>query len=347
MEPEIISPTPQPGAAPPTPPIPTPSEPLPETSLAPPEPVEPPAPAVAPVAPLEPVADNPTPSQPKPDNLKPPVILGDYVSNPILNSVRGLILILKNNPVPALISGVWLFLLYIVFVFGIGIAGVKSPALAIVVGIVGAVLGLGILNSLYVIGSKSAREEVVSFGDAFKLGLKKVPHVIVLAIVLEVLLTVGLILLVIPGLIIMARGSLSLLVLFEEDLGPIKAIKRSFALTKGHVIEMLGSAFAGMLLAGPSLLFGAAAVAPSVGRYHDLRALQESGAEKPKVHWMNYLALILVVLYFAGTGALLAFSTFHGIQNKAAQSTYSTPGSSFNSTDFNATSGTPSAPAQP
>ncbi len=95
----------------------------------------------------------------------------------------------------------------------------------------------------------------------------------------------------------MGRTLLAPVAFFEENLGPVDALKRSFELTKGHVLELLGALFAGSLLTGGNgLLAPAASLAPIVGRYEDLVALKKSGAPKPPIHWWNYVLPILTVV---------------------------------------------------
>jgi hypothetical protein len=220
----------------------------------------------------------------------------EYISNPFLNAARGLVLILKTNPAPALLSGligILLYVLYEIIYFAV-IVAFKSPILVLLFIPILILLYLLVLGSYFVIGGASARNEEVSTGLAFKKSLSKLIPMVGLTI-LSMLMSLSFILLIVPGLYIMARGSLSLMVMLEENLGPIKSIKRSFSLTKGHVNEMLGSYTAGLFMGSWSLLFGASAVAPITGRYSDLRKLEETNAPKPPTHWLNYLYILGVV----------------------------------------------------
>jgi hypothetical protein len=179
-------------------------------------------------------------------------------------------------------------------------AGGAVIAAGIVVVLLVALLAAG---TFYVIGGSSARDERISVGQAYAASSRKLIPFVALYLILLLVSLVGLLLFIVPGIIFIGRSALAPIAMFEENLGPIAALKRSFNLTKGHLNEMLGALFAGFFIGESyySLLFGAISVSPIVGRYHDLRQLQESGAPKPKVHWLNYTYL---------AGALLVLLTF-------------------------------------
>jgi uncharacterized membrane protein len=123
----------------------------------------------------------------------------------------------------------------------------------------------------FAIAAASVKKQTISFKQSIKLSIKKFFPLVCLIILVGPISLIGLVLLIIPGVIIIARASLAILVMFTENVGPIKALKRSFALTKGRTIEMIGSFFAGYLFSGGFLLAPAVTVAPFVGRYEDIR----------------------------------------------------------------------------
>jgi len=74
---------------------------------------------------------------------------------------------------------------------------------------------------------------------------------------------VGFILLIVPGIILMICFLFYSLIIVDEDLGPIEAIKKSFALTDGHrwKLFLLGlSVFGAMLLAAIPVFIASAVV---------------------------------------------------------------------------------------
>lgn len=271
-----------------------------------------------------PAVPTPPPAQPSSSNSSHAADpYTNYMSNPFLNSIRGLVLALRFNPTPSLLSGlIGLFV-------GIGVLAI-SMILAIVVHInalayLGMVLGSVVLilskGAYYVIAGSSAREEGVTTKQAFSKSAKKFLPFVGLNLLYSLITVIGFVFLIVPGIIILARGSLSALVLFEENLGPIQALKRSFALTKGHVTEMIGAMFASGFLGRGGLLMGVIGIAPLVGRYHDLRNLEQvSNATKPKVHWLNYLAYVVFILTIVGI-ALLVVLALKANPNKLTNST--------------------------
>ena len=299
-----------------------------------PEPVGPPAPAQQ--------FGGPPPQAPM-SNSTSASTFNEYISNPFLNSVRGLTLILQNNPVSAMLSGfIGLAVFFVMYIVGlVGGALAHSPIL-IFIGFLVAMLVLGITFSAYaVIGGASAREEQITTSAAFSKAFSHIIQIIGFTIVYGVIVSIGFVLLIIPGIILASRGSLGLLIIFEENLGPIAALKRSFELTKGHVVEMIGAVFASSFLSGGGygLLTGAIGISPLVGRYHDLVQLKESGAQKPPIHWLNYVAFVLTILIFVGTIAFVALGISSGINNLSK--VQSTP----NSYNFNQTYNTSTDPS--
>ncbi len=227
----------------------------------------------------------------------------DYISNPFLNAARGLVAILKSNPVPVMLAGLWFIVGYIGFIILVAISRKVLPVpLTLLFSLIGFIVAWMVIYGAYIdIAARSAADEAITTKQAFSKGFKKTLPLLALTILSGLAITFGLILLIIPGVIILARISLAPLAMFEENLGVIASMKRSAELTKGHVNEMLGALFATMLMGSQGLLIGAISLAPLVGRYHDLKALKESGAPKPKVHWLNYSYLLLIVfiaLYF-------------------------------------------------
>lgn len=314
MEPDSSAPNNQPGEQPDT-----------QNNAEPPAqvPSSPPA-AVVSSPPIEPAA----PSEPAiPAGNASAAAVADYVSNPFLITVRGLILMLKVNPVSTLLSGLaglcLLFGLYVLSLIGVTITG--SAALGIIVGIFAVFASLIPFGAYLVIGSRSAREETVTTTEALGTATQKLIILIALGFMCIGVVFLGLLLFIIPGIYLLGRLSLSGLIIFEEGVGALEAMKRSFALTQGHVVEVLASSIASAAIfgGGYGLLFGASTVAPIVGRYHDLKALKQSGAAKPPVHWLNYLLLALPVILIVGFGILTA-TVLHSAKSTIDQNPYDT-----------------------
>lgn len=89
----------------------------------------------------------------------------------------------------------------------------------------------------------------VSAGEALKVGLRKLPAATVAIVLMIVLIACGLLLLVIPGLILMAMYFAVLQAIVVEDCGPVEALGRSRRLSKGARIRILGVAILAYLIA--------------------------------------------------------------------------------------------------
>jgi hypothetical protein len=271
----------------------------------------------------------------------------EYISNPFLNSVRGLVLMLKVNPVPIMLSGLvallaLLALLIVQFIVAYAAVGGGVGGASKIINIVGFLVvmlgGLLLFGSYNVIAGRSAREEKITTKESYGIALKRYFSALLLLIIIAVLYLLTSILLILPGIYFAARASLAFFVFYEEDLSAVKALKRSFELTNGHAIEMLGASVASILLGGGSgLLAGAISLSPLVGRYHDLKQLKESGAPKPKVHYLNWLTVIVVFLFVAAYIGIVAYAanSFSGINSLNTSSQLQQPlgsgSSNFNS----------------
>ena len=258
-----------------------------------------------------------------------PATASTYESNPFLISIRGLILMLKVNPVSIMLSGLVGFILLIVFaLLMLAVSAVARDASAVVNVLTFLALPVGgvlIMGSSYAIAARSAREESITVGESYGIAFRRFFGALGLGLICAVLFLLSSLLLILPGLYFLSRASLAFFVLYEEKLGPIKALKRSFELTKGHAMEMFGAMVASNFLSGGGggLLSFAIALSPLAGRYYDLRELKESGAEKPKVHYLNWLISILLVLFVAGYVGFIVFVTKSAFNNAAGAGSFS------------------------
>jgi hypothetical protein len=200
----------------------------------------------------------------------------------------------------------------VIFFLLMAAAGVPAWAIARYasgyVVIYGSMLGAFFINSIISSVFNIIGQAVITFlalrqlrpGTAWH---RSVPlYVIALAILLPILIDIGFILLVVPGLILMARWSIAIQTCVGERLAPFAALRRSAQLTQGHrwkilgvlmmfvIVKWLGSMgislvpiWAGWLvnfwvLAGVSLIWSATWSAywncTLVAIYHDLRLIE-------------------------------------------------------------------------
>lgn len=154
---------------------------------------------------------------------------------------------------------------------------------------------------------QSIGERPVRLGELVAVGVRRALPVIVAALLVYLLVVVGLVLLVVPGLFLACALVVTVPAVVVERAGPLAAIRRSFRLTRGRrlaifaaffvfVVVLTGvSAVGGLLLPlvgaaiGPeaavvtvllslavNVVFASLyAIAPAVA-YHDLRAEKES-----------------------------------------------------------------------
>ncbi len=257
-------------------------------------------PAAAPVA-----AEFTTPSQAD----------SSYESNPFLVVTKGIVSILHYNPGSALLMAVALLGVTVagMLVLGLPLILIHNTFVNIFLGLLAflayfAFLGLSVGTYLSV-GSASIRGQKTTVKASFARAVSRLLPLVGVSILGGIIVVVGFVLLIVPGFFVLGRLSLATVVLMEENLGPIAALKRSWALTDKHTIEMLGALFAGQVIGfgGAGLLTPTLAIAPLFGRYTDLVAFERSGsAAKPKIHWLNYLAFIAML-------PLIALSIFIGI----------------------------------
>jgi hypothetical protein len=89
------------------------------------------------------------------------------------------------------------------------------------------------------------------------------------------------------------RLGLAVSALVTEDLTIRAALRRSWQLSRGHVVEILGSMYGSVLLGTSGLLAVNYVPSAAFGRYRQLVSLTSPEAEKAKIHWLNWLFVII------------------------------------------------------
>jgi hypothetical protein len=93
------------------------------------------------------------------------------------------------------------------------------------------------LTSLYLAG---VRDQKQSFGEAAKIGLTRYVDGFIASLVTAVLLILSVIALIIPFFFVAPRLQLVLFYVIDKGMGPIEAIKASWADTKGYSLKVWG-----------------------------------------------------------------------------------------------------------
>ncbi len=258
----------------------------------------------------------------------------EYKSNPFLVSIKGLVTILRN-PVPTLMSslvaviGFVAFISLYVYTLAANLAGTDtfSTTIYITIAIV-AVLCLLVSTAMnYAVAAASIDGRSIGTKEVLRRAMAKLLPYLVLLILFAAVVIIGGILLIIPGIFLLGRLGLSPIIMFHENVGPIKSLRRSFSMTKGHAIEVFAAQIVGAMLAGYGLLMGACSASPATGWYVQLK---NPPIEKRRIHWLNYLIALLVIAYF---GVII----YGAIVNRNTSYVTSTPTSNSTTLDLNNT----------
>ena len=163
---------------------------------------------------------------------------------------------------------------------------------------------------------RRTRGESADLGESIQMGLGRTLPVIGASILCALAVTVGLLLLIVPGLILLVALSIFVPIVVIERAGPLQALKRSAQLTEGNrwrvlatgilavlpmmVLMMIPSMALAVCIAsgveiprsavigyGAFNLFLTAIITPIVGAvdvllYHDLRVIKDGGQDFPR-----------------------------------------------------------------
>lgn len=167
---------------------------------------------------------------------------------------------------------------------------------------IAAVIGVYFDGITKFVAYKSSKKSTTNFSEAVKVVTSKFWTILAINIITYLKIVGGLLLFIIPGIRAALRYELVLYPVFDENLGASAAIKRSKQISKNHLMEIFGIVSVGTIIpiVGPLLNLGGELV-----MYPELKHLADSGETPPKVHWLNYIGLILLTL-FVGTVVLIA-----------------------------------------
>jgi hypothetical protein len=252
----------------------------------------------------------------------------DYTSHPFKATSLALGKVLTVNPVSVLTVGLIALAVSIggylaIILLSLVIPGNTAKILASFVAILFVILVvLRALGASTVLNLASFKGQQLTGRQA--LGSASAPgfwSLVGSQILTGILVFIGFLLLIVPGMILLARLSLTPFVIYDERLGAIAAMKRSWSLTKGHTVEMLGALFASFFVVGGSggLLSVVGSQAGQATRYAELKAASAAQASTGKVHWLNPFIVILSVLAVIAYFGFIAFTltqTFRDLMYK-------------------------------
>jgi hypothetical protein len=130
--------------------------------------------------------------------------------------------------------------------------------LAIVIGFVALVAAIVLFSAFVPVGLKSVRGKQVSFNEAVNLGKRYAWRLLLLGLASGVLIILGFILFIIPGLFMLRRYYLAPYFLVDHNLGVFEAMRQSTAASKKFSGPIWG-------LIGVNLLLGILGIIPIIG----------------------------------------------------------------------------------
>lgn len=188
------------------------------------------------------------------------------------------------------------------------VVGLIVAAVAVIM-ILAIFFGTMVNGFISYVGYKTSKNEETNFGESIKAVWDKFWVILWIQVVVFFKVLGGLLLFIIPGIRALLRYDMVLYPVFDKNTSAKEAIKQSKAITKNHLIEVFGMSFASGIIPfiGQTMHVGGQSI-----MYPQLRDLHSSGAEKPKVHWLNYLGFFVVfglILLILLTVALILVAT--------------------------------------
>jgi hypothetical protein len=252
--------------------------------------------------------------------------VSDYVSNPFtvfINSFRSL-----GTNITTLLALLGLvlasFLAYFIVIIVAGLIAGDSEAaapLVLVVLLIPGIVWVAVLSIAYTkYAIMTANQQTLSLRQALSIGWQKAAGMIGLGVLSGLIIIVGLVLLVIPGLVAIYWLLFAPYVYVDQEVSITEAMKRSRQLVKGKLAEIGG-------LLGANLIFGLPGWIPFIGslyqliyspvsqiamayRYNSARQLDESKQAKPPTDPANYWAIAIAILVPATIVIFIAAGIF-------------------------------------
>jgi hypothetical protein len=198
--------------------------------------------------------------------------------------------------------------------------------LALLLGLAGLVIfviyGLRVILAFYLLFFANVRSEKMTAMNLFHAAsLSKAVRLLAVSLLSALIIFVGLLLLIVPGIIAAYWLSLAPYVLIDQDCSVTEALKRSRQLVRGHGWEMFGLYGAGEIVAVVeyipvlgvivAVLLGFASNGAATLRYVQLRDLKASNTPAVPVSKWNYVAvlvgpIILLIILIVAISAQLA-----------------------------------------
>lgn len=155
-----------------------------------------------------------------------------------------------------------------------------------------------VLSTIYTgmlafIGLQTNKKKTVTFSDALKVAIENFWKILIAQFLITLKVIGGLILLIIPGIRASLRYSIVHFYIIDKGYDPVTAMRKAKELTKDHLIEVFGLYFASGIV---PVVNGLLLVGGQTEMYAQLSRLKSSKKAKPKVHWLNYLGPVIIVM---------------------------------------------------
>ena len=146
-------------------------------------------------------------------------------------------------------------------------------------------------------GAVSASEKrMITLGEAFSEMGERLGALFKAEIIINLKIIGGLLLFIVPGIRAALRyQSTPYIIMKNKEISATDAINSSKDLYKGHLMESFGIMTVGAIIPFIGSAVSASGMAMSI---QQLTAYKESNLVTPKTHWLNYIGLIILALFF-------------------------------------------------
>lgn len=168
---------------------------------------------------------------------------------------------------------------------------------------IASVIGTYIQGMLSYVALKSEEEKSVSFSEAFQATTARFWRLFAAQLLAGLKIFGWTLLFIVPGIIAALRYTLLPYVIMSEpesEKGIGASHTTTKTLVKGRLMEVFGVATVSSIIPIVGSIIG---MSGNAALHNQLAVYNQKGLEKPKIHWLNYLGLILL-------GALFAFTIF-------------------------------------
>lgn len=134
-------------------------------------------------------------------------------------------------------------------------------------GLVAVIFGMVAHAAMLTLAARGLRGEPATVGEVLAAGVKRVPALVAASVLVGLGLGLGMLALVIPGLYLLIRMSLTIAATVIEEKGPVAALSRSWRLTAGRFWDLVGylAVMIGLTVGASMALLAAGVVLSIVG----------------------------------------------------------------------------------